>query len=84
MNITPLEQFRLEVYDWFPHRADALMDLLDAQSSTTAARSVVELSLNPLCRREYSSVHDGSSSKPLKIFVHFLEQQQRTTRHLCQ
>ena len=57
--LTQLEQFRNEVYNWFPHRADALMDLLDALSSTTTARSVVELSLHPLFRRSYSSVHDG-------------------------
>ena len=37
-------QFRQDVYDWFPHRADALMDLLDAASSSPGARSVVELS----------------------------------------
>ncbi len=56
---TPLETFRIDVYEWFPQRADALMDLLDAQSSNTTARSVVELSLSSLFRREYSSVHDG-------------------------
>jgi len=54
-----LEQFRNDVYEWFPHRADALMDLLDALSSNTTARSVVELSENPLFRRQYSSVHDA-------------------------
>jgi hypothetical protein len=54
-----LEQFRNDVYTWFPRRADALMDLLDALSSNTTARSVVELSENPLFRRQYSSVHDG-------------------------
>jgi hypothetical protein len=57
--LTQLQQFRNEIYEWFSHRADALMDVLDALSSTTTARSVVELSLNPLFRREYSSVHDG-------------------------
>lgn len=35
------------------------MDLLDALSSTTTARSVVELSLNPCFRRQYGSLHDG-------------------------
>lgn len=57
--LTQLEQFRNDVYTWFPHRADALMELLDALSSHTTARSVVELSLNPCFRREYSSLHDG-------------------------
>lgn len=54
-----LEQFRNDVYSWFSHRADTLMDLLDALSSNTTARSVVELSEHPLFRRQYSSVHDG-------------------------
>ena len=54
-----LSQFRHDVYDWFPHRADALMDLLDAASSTPGARSVVELSENALFRRQYGSVHDA-------------------------
>jgi hypothetical protein len=57
--LTQLEQFRNELYTWFPHRADALMDLLDALSSNTTARSVVELSLNPCFRRQYGSLHDG-------------------------
>jgi hypothetical protein len=57
--LTQLEQFRNELYTWFPHRADALMDLLDALSSTTTARSVVELSLSPCFRRQYGSLHDG-------------------------
>jgi len=57
--LTPLEQFRNTIYAWFPHRADALMELLDALSSNQTARSVVELSLNPCFRRQYGSLHDG-------------------------
>lgn len=53
------KQFRQELYQLFPYRADALMDLLDALCSNTQARSVVELSLNPLFRREYGSLHDA-------------------------
>lgn len=52
-------QFRKDVYEWFPHRADALMDLLDALSSNPGAGSVVELSESPLFRRQYGSVHDA-------------------------
>ena len=33
--LTQFEQFRNDLYEWFPHRADALMDLLDALSSNT-------------------------------------------------
>lgn len=57
--LTQLEQFRNTIYAWFPHRADALMDLLDSLSSNMTARSVVELSLNPCFRRQYGSLHDG-------------------------
>ena len=55
--ITQLEQFRLEVYHSFDHRADAAMDVLDALTGNTSARSVVELSLAPDFRRTYSSVY---------------------------
>jgi hypothetical protein len=57
--ISPIKQFRQALYQTFTARADATMDLLDALSSNTAARSVVDLSLNPLFRRGYSSVHDA-------------------------
>ncbi len=57
--LSSFEDFRHEVYGWFSHRQDALMDLLDALSSTTTARSVVELSLSPLFRRAYCSVYDA-------------------------
>jgi len=43
---TQLKQFREQVYQNFNKRADAIMDLLDALSSNSQARSVVELSLN--------------------------------------
>ena len=55
--ITQLEQFRLEVYHSFDHRADATMEVLDALTGNTSARSVVELSLAPDFRRTYSSVY---------------------------
>ena len=54
---TQLKQFRQQLYESFPGRADALMDLLDALSSNTTARSVVELSLSPLFRQGYGSVY---------------------------
>jgi hypothetical protein len=58
-SISQLKKFRQELYDSFDHRPDALMELIDALSSTPNARSVVELSLSFLFRREYSSVHDA-------------------------
>ena len=61
---TQLEQFRQQLYESFPGRADALMDLLDALSSNTTARSVVGLSLNPLFRQGYGSVYTAIHSLP--------------------
>ena len=59
---TQLEQFRQQLYESFPGRADALMDLLDALSSNTTARSVVELCLHPLFRQGYGSVYTAIHS----------------------
>jgi hypothetical protein len=53
---TQLEQFREQVYQNLNKRADAIMDLLDALSSNSQARSVVELSLEACFRREHTSV----------------------------
>ena len=36
-----LQEFRENLYNFFPYRADALMDLIDAAASNTTARSVV-------------------------------------------
>lgn len=57
--IAQLTHFRQQVYQSFSARADALMDLVDALSSNTAARSVAELSLSSLYRREYSALYDS-------------------------
>lgn len=57
-----LEQFRLDLYEALPYRRDTLLDLLDALASNTTARSVVELSLSPFFRREYSSITDGTDN----------------------
>ena len=57
--IAQLEQFRQAIYEFFPKRADTLMDLVDALAGNTDARSPAELSLSVLFRREYSSIYDG-------------------------
>jgi hypothetical protein len=50
-------QFRTQLYhEHFNKRADTLLELVDALSSDSQARSVVELSLNPCFRRDYSSL----------------------------
>ena len=58
-SINQLIQFRQELYESFSKRAGALTDLVDALANNTTARSVVELSLNPLFRYGYSSVYEG-------------------------
>lgn len=51
------QQFRHRLYTTLPNGRDTLMDLLDALSSNQTARSPVELSLNPLFRRNYSALY---------------------------
>lgn len=51
------QQFRHKLYAIIPSRRDSVMDLLDALSSNRTARSPVELSLNPLFRRDYSALY---------------------------
>ncbi len=51
-----LKHFRQGVYDLFLKRSDASFELVDALSSNTQARCVVELSLNPSYRRNYCSI----------------------------
>jgi hypothetical protein len=60
--LAQLRQFRQELYQLLPARRDALLDLLDALCSSPQARSVVELSLSPLFRREYGSVSTAIAS----------------------
>lgn len=54
-----LIQFRQQLYDSFPSRADAIMNLIDALSSNINAQSVAELSLNPIFPYTYNSIYDG-------------------------
>jgi hypothetical protein len=51
--VNVLKNFRDKIYNYFPRRRDAAMELVDALSSNTTAQSVVELSLNPVHRRNY-------------------------------
>lgn len=54
--IDSLISFRDKIYQLFSSRRDASFELIDSLSSNTCARSVVELSLNPLHRRNYCSI----------------------------
>jgi hypothetical protein len=49
-------QFWQQVYQNFTKRADACKDLVDALSSNTGAKSVVELSLEACFRRDHTSL----------------------------
>jgi DDE superfamily endonuclease len=55
-SIILLKNFRERIYNFFSSRRDASMELVDSLSSNTSARSVVELSLNTLHRRNYCSL----------------------------
>ena len=58
-----LTKFRESLYNQFPVRADALMNLLDALSSDGhIARSVVQLSESHQFKRKYSSITDAISN----------------------
>jgi hypothetical protein len=62
-----LKQFRNEVYQNFNNckRTDTLMDLMDALSSNTTARTAVELTLNPHFRRHYSALNKAVQVKAI-------------------
>ena len=59
IHATHLAEFRQRVYQTFNNRADTLMELLDTLSSNRDAQTVVELSLNPVFRRSYSTLFKG-------------------------
>jgi len=54
--VSKLNQFRNQIYQFFHTRCDASFELVDALSSNTHARHVVELSLSPWYRRNYCSI----------------------------
>jgi len=54
-----LKKFRRQLYDGFPARRDASLNLLDSLCANRLADSVVELSLNAPFERGYSSITDA-------------------------
>ena len=60
--VAKFQTFRHRLFQLFPYRAGATMDLIDAVSAMTTADSVVKLSLSDLFRRTYSSLTDVLSS----------------------
>ena len=59
LKVSRLVQFRQELYASFQTRADVLMNLIDAICSNTHAKSIAELSLNPIFRYQYPSIYDA-------------------------
>lgn len=60
--LTTLQTFRTEIYLHFQKRKDAIMNLLDALTSTGhQSKSVVELSQANCFQRQYSSITDAIS-----------------------
>ncbi len=59
---TSVEEFllwRTNLFQGLKSRKETIIELLDALSSNQQAHSVVELSLNPLFRRDYNSLYRG-------------------------
>jgi hypothetical protein len=57
--VLQIQSFRQALYQTFDARAGAMMDLVDALSTNTSARSVVELSLSPYFRFGHDSVYEA-------------------------
>lgn len=53
------QEWREQLYNSLGFRRETLLELLDSLSSNQQATSVVELSLNPLFRRDYNSLYQG-------------------------
>lgn len=51
--------WRSQLHSALSSRRSSVMDLLDSLSSNCQAATVVELSLNPLFRRDYNSLYQG-------------------------
>ncbi len=58
-DIQDFYQWRSQLYNALGSRRSEVMELLDSLSSNFQASSVVELSLNPLFRRDYNSLYKG-------------------------
>jgi hypothetical protein len=59
LNLNTFKQLRHHVYQCYERSADALFELGDALSSEASARSLPELSLSPVFRRQWASVYEA-------------------------
>ena len=60
--VSKFQCFRNRLFQAFPQRAGATMDLIDAVCAETNISSIVKISLSDLFRRKYSSLSDVISS----------------------
>lgn len=74
-----LKKFRTRLYNSFRYRADALLNLIDALSGNTQAKSPVELSLGELFPRQYPSVYDAV----VNFFRPTNQEESREERAIC-
>ena len=58
-NVNDFQKWRNQLYNSISSRRETVMELIDALSSNLQARSVVELSLNPLFQRNSNSLYKG-------------------------
>ena len=58
-NVKQFLSWRNQLDNSLGNRRDPVMELIDALSSNIQAKSVVELSLNPLFQRNYNSLYKG-------------------------
>ena len=59
LDVKEFLEWRKQLYNALNCRRETVIELLDALSSNRQAASVVELSLNPLFRRDYNSLYKG-------------------------
>ncbi len=59
LDVKAFLDWRKQLYNGLNCRRETVIELLDALSSNSQAASVVELSLNPLFRRDYNSLYKG-------------------------
>jgi hypothetical protein len=59
ISLQKLQEFRKSIYGRLGNARDALFDLMDAVLTTRSITSFVELSLSPLFRRKWPSLHEA-------------------------
>ena len=59
LDVKQFWEWREQLYLALDSRRETIIELIDSLSSNSQASSVVELSLNPLFRRDYNSLYKG-------------------------